>query len=52
MPAAEALELVRAGDLAATLLMAGKPLPLLTDMPKDGSIRLLPLPFAPALEDG
>ena len=47
MPAAEALELVRAGDLAATLLMAGKPLPLLADMPKDGSIRLLPLPFAP-----
>lgn len=52
MQAAEALELVRAGDLAATLLMAGKPLPLLADMPKDGSIRLLALPFAPALEDG
>ena len=52
MPAAEALELVRAGDLAATLLMAGKPLPLLADMPKDGSIRLLALPFTPALEDG
>jgi TRAP-type uncharacterized transport system substrate-binding protein len=52
MPAAEALELVRAGDLAATLLMAGKPLPLLADMPKDGSIRLLALPFVAALEDG
>ena len=52
MPAAEALELVRGGDLAATLLMAGKPLPLLADMPKDGSIRLLALPFVAALEDG
>jgi len=52
MPAAEALELVRTGDLAATLLMAGKPLPQLADMPKDGSVRLLALPFAAALEDG
>ena len=52
MPAAEALELVRAGDVAATLLMAGKPLPLLTEIPKDGSIRLLALPFTAAMEEG
>lgn len=52
MPAAEALELVRAGDIAATLLMAGKPLPLLADVPKDGSVRLLALPFTAAVEDG
>jgi uncharacterized protein len=52
MPAAEALELVRAGDVAGALLMAGKPLPLLADMPKDGSIRLLGLPITPAMEEG
>jgi len=52
MPAAEELEMVRAGDVAATLLMAGKPSPLLAGMPKDGSIRLLALPFTPAMEDG
>jgi TRAP-type uncharacterized transport system substrate-binding protein len=52
MPAAEALEMVRAGDIAATLLMAAKPLALLAGLPKDGSIRLLALPFTPAMEEG
>ncbi len=32
--------------------MAGKPSPLLAGVPKDGSIRLLALPFTPAMEDG
>jgi hypothetical protein len=50
-PAAEALDLVRSGEIAAALLMAGKPLALLADTPKDGSIRLLPLPFTPAMDE-
>lgn len=52
MPAGDALDLVRSGELAALLLMSGKPVPLLSDAPKDGSLRLLALPITPAMEEG
>ena len=48
----EAIEQVRSGELAAALLIGGKPSPFLSGIPKDGSIRLLGLPFTPALEEG
>jgi TRAP-type uncharacterized transport system substrate-binding protein len=50
--AAEAIERVRSGDVAAALLVGSKPLPALIGLPRDGSLRLLSLPFSPALEDG
>jgi TRAP-type uncharacterized transport system substrate-binding protein len=52
MHAFDAIERLRTGDLPAMLLIGGKPLPLLSGMPKDGSIRLLAMPFTRALEDG
>ena len=52
MPAAEGLAAVRAGEIAAVLLLGSKPMPLVADIPKDGSLRLLNIPFAPALEEG
>lgn len=51
MPSAEALELVRSGELAAVLLTGAKPLPQLADMPQDGSMKLLALPFTAAMEE-
>jgi TRAP-type uncharacterized transport system substrate-binding protein len=51
-PAAEALDQVRAGKLAGVMLVAAKPSPHLTRLPKDGSIRLLALPFSADMEEG
>lgn len=52
MNPADAIDRVRSGELAAVLLMGGKPLPFVSGMPKDGSLRLLGLPFSQALEEG
>lgn len=38
-----AMEQVRSGEIAAALLVGGKPLPLVSGLPKDGSLRLLGL---------
>jgi TRAP transporter TAXI family solute receptor len=46
---ADALDEVRAGAVAAAVLVGGKPLAPVSALPKDGSLRLLPLP-APAGE--
>jgi uncharacterized protein len=51
MPAPEALAAVRAGEIAAVLLIGAKPMPLVSEIAKDGSLRLLNIPFAPALEE-
>jgi TRAP-type uncharacterized transport system substrate-binding protein len=51
MPLAQALNQVRSGEIAAVLLLAGKPMPALSVLPKDGRIRLLALPFTPALDE-
>jgi TRAP transporter TAXI family solute receptor len=45
MAAADAVREVRAGTIAATLLVAGKPVSLVSTLPKDGRLRLLSLSF-------
>jgi uncharacterized protein len=51
-PAAETIEQVRSGEVAAVLLVGSKPLPALSGLPRDGSLRLLSLPFSQVLEEG
>jgi uncharacterized protein len=46
MAPADALDEVRAGTVAAAVLVGGKPLDQVSALPKDGSLRLLSLPFA------
>jgi TRAP-type uncharacterized transport system substrate-binding protein len=48
---ADAIDDVRSGKIAALVLTGGKPLRVVSGLPKDGSLRLLALPFAPALRD-
>jgi TRAP transporter TAXI family solute receptor len=45
MAPADALDEVRAGTVAAAVLVGGKPLDQVSALPKDGSLRLLSLPF-------
>src|SRR5262245_9038737 len=52
MEVAEALEEVRSGTVAAAMLVAGKPVALVSGLPKDGSLRLLSLPHSAALGEG
>lgn len=52
MPGSRAVTGVQSGELAAALLIGGKPLPLVSGLPKDGSLRLLDLPFSSGLEEG
>jgi TRAP-type uncharacterized transport system substrate-binding protein len=49
MATADAIDEVRAGTIGAVVLMGGKPLRFVASMPKDGSLRLLPLPPGEAL---
>jgi TRAP-type uncharacterized transport system substrate-binding protein len=51
MAAPDAIDEVRSGTLAALVLVGGKPLRFVAGLPKDGSLRLLTLPSAQALED-
>ena len=48
---ADAIDKVRAGNLAAVLLVGGKPMPRLAGLPRDGSVRLLDLSFARSLDE-
>jgi len=54
METADAVREVRSGTIAATLLVAGKPVPLVSALPKDGRLRLLSLslPKAPGEGEG
>ena len=45
LEAADAVREVRSGAVAAALLVAGKPLPLVSTLPKDGRLQLLSLSF-------
>jgi uncharacterized protein len=45
MEPADAVRGVRSGTVAAALLVAGKPVPLVSALPKDGRLRLLSLSF-------
>jgi TRAP-type uncharacterized transport system substrate-binding protein len=49
--APDAVDEVRSGTFAALVLMGGKPMRFIAGLPKDGSLRLLPLPSTQALED-
>jgi uncharacterized protein len=49
--AADAIDDVQSGTVAALLLMGGKPLRFVAGLPKNGSLRLLALPFTQALQD-
>jgi uncharacterized protein len=48
---ADAIDKVRAGSLAAVLLVGGKPLPQLARLARDGSVRLLNLSFARSFDE-
>jgi hypothetical protein len=48
---ADAIEKVRAGSLAAAVLVGGKPMPQLLRLARDGSVRLLDLSFARGLDE-
>lgn len=51
MATPDAIDEVRSGAVAALVLMGGKPLRTVVSLPKDGSLRLLPLPHTEALAD-
>jgi uncharacterized protein len=50
--AADAIDDVRSGALAALVVMGGKPLRFISSLPKDGSLGLLAVPSMQALGDG
>jgi TRAP-type uncharacterized transport system substrate-binding protein len=52
MDPADALEEVREGKIAAVVLVGCKPLVQVSALPKDGSLRLLSLPFQALLDHG
>jgi TRAP-type uncharacterized transport system substrate-binding protein len=52
MAAADAVEEIRSGTIAAAVLVAGKPVTLVAGLPKDGSLRLLSLPSSATLGEG
>lgn len=47
-----AMDQIRSGEIAAVLLVGGKPLPLVSGLPKDGSLRLLGLRSSLTQEEG
>ena len=47
----DAIDEVRSGAVAALVLMGGKPLRAVASLPKDGSLRIIPLPHAEGLAD-
>jgi uncharacterized protein len=49
--AADAIDEVQSGTVAALVLVGGKPLRFVAGLPKDGGLRLLPLPSTQALGD-
>jgi TRAP-type uncharacterized transport system substrate-binding protein len=51
LAAPDAIDEIRSGTIAALVLMGGKPLRFVAGLPKDGSLRLLALPFTQALDD-
>jgi TRAP transporter TAXI family solute receptor len=51
MAATDAIDEVRSGTLAALVTMGGKPLRFVASLPKDGSLRLLPLLHSEHLGD-
>lgn len=48
---ATAMEELRTGGIAALMLIGGRPMSFVARLPKDGTVRLLDLPFAKSVED-
>ena len=46
-----ALSQLRSGDIAATVMVGGRPIKALADFPTEGRFRLLPVPYETALQD-
>ncbi len=46
-----AMEQLRSGEIAALMLIGGKPMSFVARLPKDGTVRLLDLPFPKSVED-
>lgn len=51
MPQGDAIENMRAGEIAATVCMCAKPVNFLSEVRRDDDFRLLDVPFAPSLQD-
>jgi TRAP-type uncharacterized transport system substrate-binding protein len=51
MNAATGVDQLRSGEVSALMLIGGKPLAFVAGLPKDGSLRLLDVPFSKAVED-
>ncbi|MBV8848327.1 MAG: hypothetical protein JOZ16_01945 [Methylobacteriaceae bacterium] len=48
---ATALSQLKSGDIAATVMVGGRPIKALTDFAGEGRFRLLPIPYEAALQD-
>jgi len=48
---ATAIEQLRSGEIAALMLIGGKPVSFVARLPKDSSVRLLELPFPKSVDD-
>src|SRR5947209_13167874 len=46
-----ALSQLKSGDVAATVIVGGRPIKALADFPSEGRFRLLPVPYETALQD-
>jgi TRAP-type uncharacterized transport system substrate-binding protein len=46
-----ALSQLKSGDIAATIIVGGRPIKALTDLAGEGRFRLLAIPYEPALQD-
>jgi len=51
LPAADALLKVKSGEIAAAIVLGAKPSPALATLKDAGGLKLLPIPYAKALED-
>lgn len=51
MPQTDALEKVKSGEIAATVLVSGKAAPVMRTIKKEDGLRILPMPYAQALGD-
>ena len=48
---AEAIEQMKSGEIAATVLVAGKPVPSIRNIPHNYGFHILPVPYATALQE-
>ncbi|MGE3528592.1 MAG: TAXI family TRAP transporter solute-binding subunit [Methyloceanibacter sp.] len=48
---ADAIEKLKSGEIAATILVTGKPAPAFTNLKDAAGLKLLPVPYAKTLED-